>query len=128
LYLTPCNSEDYNIILIDDCTYTGKNLLHIIRSFTHTFPSDTFNFIVINTEQMILKEITINFIPFVELYRDYFTTITSKECSNNIYNGLLEIISPDIINIPLIYFDHKVHDTLTTSFRDACIPRTSRTK
>ena len=56
----------------------------------------TFNFIVItyvsviNTEQMILKEITssatINFIsstyfiPFVELYRDYFTTITSKEC------------------------------------------------
>jgi hypothetical protein len=128
-------SEKCNVIIIDDCIYTGKNISHIISTLTAKFQNIKFEFFVITfgsnliAEEKIRNEInsncTINFMNDIHLRS--FIEVISQYVNTSITNDLLRISNGLLAEVPLLYFDHKIHDSLVEiiskdMFNNDCYP------
>lgn len=118
----PSSNNISNLLIIDDCIYTGNNIKHIIESF----PSVD-NFVVITFASNLITECSIiddySEQCTIAFYNDhkYETLIDSsiKWVSDlPINNEIKKQIIANLKNIigdsePAFYFDHKIHPSLS---------------
>lgn len=142
--ICPINHTNLNMLIIDDCIYTGKHLKHIIHCVTtirDTCPSKfckgaSLDFTVltygsnpiverhISDETEKYNKVSVTFSSFFDykLPPDVIFDIYVSKCDNLLdHDQIQEIyknsktVLPDN-DIPFIYFDHKIHNSLINVF------------
>lgn len=123
-------NDNVDLLIIDDAIYSGLSSIHIINSFTNVFKNFTMINFVINDS---LKSNIVSSINSKDVQITFNNHTTHKSVIDLIYNIIVkgvQIDNPNVLrgrlinklgvhsDIPAIYFDHKIHNTLIQLYSD----------